>query len=194
VSPAAGNAVIDACTLQNFVVVDRLDLLKERFTGHAYWTEAIQYEAGRLGITDTGWLGRPIEVGDGVAEIIQIQAIRRALGARRAEPATLHLGEAEAIHYIETREPSWSFISDDQPAVDFARHRGIDAIDTQQVLADCYEDGKIGCPEAFDLLLAMQTAGRGVRIPPSHWYICPPKQPDLGDADRGPDTPAAADA
>jgi hypothetical protein len=86
VSPAAGNAVIDACTLQNFAVVDRLDLLKERFTGHAYWTEAIQYEAGRLGITDTGWLGHPIEVGDGVAEIIQIQAIRRALGARRAEP------------------------------------------------------------------------------------------------------------
>jgi predicted nucleic acid-binding protein len=193
VSSAAGNAVIDACTLQNFAVVDRIDLLKERFSGHAYWTPAIQYEAGRLGISDTGWLGNPIEVGDSVEVTLRIEGLRSALGARRTDPATLHLGEAEAIYYIETHEPSWSLISDDQPAVDFANHRGINAIDTQQVVGDCYEDGKIGCPEAFDLLLAMQAAGRGVRIPPSHWHICPPKQPDSPDADQGPDTPSAAD-
>ena len=173
-SLTAGHVIIDASTLKDFAVVGRLDLIKERFHGRAHWTETIQRETARLGVADTEWLGQPIEIGgDSVATIIQVMNIREALGARPTDPAGLHLGEAEVIHYLETSQPSWTLVSDDHPAVDFAQHRRLSAVDTQQVVADCYESGQIGCPDAFELLLAMQVAGRGVRVPPSHWYICP---------------------
>lgn len=55
-------------------------------------------------------------------------------------------------------------------------------MDTQAILADCYTQGHIGCPEAFELLVMMAAAGRGVRVPPSHWYICPPKKLTRGPA------------
>jgi hypothetical protein len=74
----------------------------------------------------------------------------------------------------QTYEPSWRFISDDQSAVDFATRNGLQAIDTPEVLAECYDDGEIGCPQAYDLIIAMREAGRGVRLPPDHWYVCPP--------------------
>lgn len=142
------SVIIDACTLENFATVSRLDLLQDRFSGHAHWTYAIQLEAVRLKVPDTEWLGPPIDVGsDSVAALIDIEQIREELGARFTDPPTLHLGEAEAIYYIETHEPTWTFISDDRPAVDFAQHRGLNAALTEQVLADCYERGKIGCPD-----------------------------------------------
>jgi len=135
VSPIQGGAVVDACTLKNFSVVGRMDVLEKHFTGRARWTEAIQ---------------------------------------READPATLHLGEAEAIYVLERYHPDWTFVSDDQPAIDFARRKGLTAIDSEAVLAGCYENGLVGCPEAFDLLNSMADAGRGVRVPPSHWFVCPP--------------------
>jgi hypothetical protein len=45
VTIAAGDVIIDACTLLNFSVVGRMDLMQERFRGHAHWTYAIQHEA-----------------------------------------------------------------------------------------------------------------------------------------------------
>jgi hypothetical protein len=75
---------------------------------------------------------------------------------------------------LERYHPDWTFVSDDQPAIDFARHRGLSALDTEAVLAACYENGQIGCPEAYDLLVSMADTGRGVRVPPSNWYVCPP--------------------
>ena len=85
----------------------------------------------------------------------------------------MHLGEAEVIDYLETRAQTWIFFSDDRPAVDLAKRRGLNAIDSQRVLADCYASGEIGCPDAYNVLLKMQELGRGVRIPPDHRQICP---------------------
>lgn len=178
---AAGDVIIDACTLVNFSVVGRMDLLQERFSGHAHWTYAIQHEATRLQVEDTDWLGPPIDVSsDGVIAIIKVEQIRQELGAMSTDPATLHLGEAEAIYYIETHESSWAFISDDRSAADYAENRGLEAALSEEVLADSYERGIIRCPDAFELLLRMEAAGRGVRIPPNHWYVCPPRS-DVGD-------------
>jgi predicted nucleic acid-binding protein len=122
---------------------------------------------------DTAWLGPALEIED-LTVTLQVHLNRRLLGARPGDRGTLHLGEAEALVYIETYEPSWRFISDDQSAVDFATRNGLQAIDTPEVLAECYDDGEIGCPQAYDLIIAMREAGRGVRLPPDHWYVCPP--------------------
>jgi hypothetical protein len=62
--------------------------------------------------------------GDDIAALIGVDEIRRGLGATRADPATLHLGEAEAIYVLERYHPDWTFVSDDQPAIDFARRLG----------------------------------------------------------------------
>jgi hypothetical protein len=40
--------MVDACTLKNFSVVDRMGVLEAYFGGRARWTEAIVREAGRL--------------------------------------------------------------------------------------------------------------------------------------------------
>jgi hypothetical protein len=37
-----------------------------------------------------------------------------------------------------------------------------------------HETGLISCPTAYELLVELAEAGRGVQVPPSHWYICPP--------------------
>jgi predicted nucleic acid-binding protein len=170
---------VDACTLKNFSVVGRMDVLEKRFNGRARWTEAIQREAGRLGLPTLDWLGPTMSAGDDIEALVGVDEIRRGLGATRADPATLHLGEAEAIYMLERCYPDWTFVSDDQPAIDFARRKGLTAIDSEAVLAGCYENGLVGCPEAFDLLNFMADAGRGVRVPPSHWFVCPPKTPGV---------------
>jgi hypothetical protein len=122
----SGSSPIDACTLVSYNVVGRSDLLWQQFDGRAHWTETIQREVGRLGVTGTDWLGAPIEIGgDSVTEIIEVNKIRAALGARPAENATLHLGEAEIIYHLTAHQPGWTFISDDRVAVDFAIRRGL---------------------------------------------------------------------
>jgi predicted nucleic acid-binding protein len=174
VNPDEDSVIVDACTLQNFSVIGRLDILKQHFAHRAGWTQAIQREAGQLRVPPVDWLGTPLSAGDDIATLIAVDMIRRGLGATLTDPATLHLGEAEAIHLLETHHPTWTFVSDDQPAVDFALKRGLNAVDTQAVLADCYAQGEIACPDAFELLRQMAAEGRGVRVPPSHWYVCPP--------------------
>lgn len=169
------SVIVDACTLKNFSVVNRLDILEQYFSKRTLWTPAIQREAGRLQVPAIDWLNTSISAADDLDTLIAVDRIRRGLGATQADPATLHLGEAEAIHIIETQHRSWTFVSDDQPAVDFAVKRGLKAYDTHDLLADCYTQGLIGCPEAFEVLLQMVEAGRGVRVPPSHWYLCPPR-------------------
>jgi predicted nucleic acid-binding protein len=177
------SVVVDACTLKNFMAVGRLDILEARFGQRARWTQAIQREAARLQVPVVDWLGTAISVGDDIATLLGVDKIRRGLGATRADPATLHLGEAEAIYYLETQRPAWTFVSDDRPAVDFAVRRGLNAIDTPAVLADCYARNQIGCPDAFELIRQMAQAQRGVRVPPGHWFVCPPRPaPFPGDA------------
>ena len=65
-------------------------------------------------------------------------------------------------------------ILDDAAAVDYARRRGLDVVDSTDVMSEAYERAFVGCPEAFDLLVAMRAAARGVRVPPTHSQVCPP--------------------
>ena len=115
---------------------------------------------------------RLVELDCGPAALRLIEQIRRGLGGTKRE-ALKHLGEAEVIYFLEVHAPDWTFVSDDRTAVDFARHRQLNAIDTQQVIADLYSWGEIGCPAAFELLRAMKAEGRGVRVPRSHQQVCP---------------------
>lgn len=70
---AAGNVVIDTCTLENFVVVDALGLLGERLGTRARWTETIRIEVTRgiraeprlRQVLQARWLGDPLEIGEG---------------------------------------------------------------------------------------------------------------------------------
>jgi hypothetical protein len=135
VSPVIGEVVIDACTLWNFAVVERLDLLEVRYAHRgARWTEAIQLEITRhvkeepllRAVLDAQWLGQPMAITGGPQALIRIERIRRGLLATPSDPPTLHLGEAEVI----------DLLTDDQPAADLASRRGLSVLDTPRVLAD----------------------------------------------------------
>jgi hypothetical protein len=180
VSPAVGNIIFDTCTLSNFSAVGRLDLLEGRYGYRARWTETIQIEISRgrknhahlQDVLDAAWLGEPIEIDADTAALREIDIVRRALGGSSAEPLQ-HLGEAEAIYYLQHVEPNGIFATDDQAALDFAKNRGVFAINSARMLAECYQSDEVGCPEAYDLLLAMRREDRGVWIPADHRAVCP---------------------
>ena len=68
--------IVDACTLKNFSVVDRMDVLQAYFRGRAQWTEAIAREAGRLGLPPLDWLGPAMSPGEDIAA----QALMSGIG------------------------------------------------------------------------------------------------------------------
>jgi predicted nucleic acid-binding protein len=182
VSPQIGEVIIDACTLWNFAVVERLDLLDARFSHRGVrWTESIQLEIRRhlreepllQAVLDSDWLGEPMEILGSPQVLQRIDRIRRGLQASPTDPPTLHLGEAEVIDLLENVHPSWVFVTDDGPAGDLAKRRGLSVLDSVGVLADAYASGEIGCPDAYELLLEMAAKGRGVRIPSNHRLVCP---------------------
>lgn len=97
-SPAIGEVIIDACTLWNFAVVQRLDLLEVRY-GHrgVRWTEAIRLEITRhvreepllQAVLDAQWLGEPMSVTGNAETLIRIERIRRGLLATPNDSPTL---------------------------------------------------------------------------------------------------------
>jgi predicted nucleic acid-binding protein len=176
--------VIDACTWQNFAVVDALWVLKVRYGGIATWTEAIRHEL-RRGVgaepklqqvlnLESDWLGAPVRLDQAGDEVVDL--IRRGMGGTRSEPLR-HLGEAEAIRCLERASVSQRvLITDDGPAAEFARRRAsnIQVLDAAAVLAEAYAMGDVGCPQAYDLLKAMweyPPSPRAVRLPP-HREVC----------------------
>jgi predicted nucleic acid-binding protein len=176
----AGNRVLlDACTLENFAVVKRLDLLQELFQMRAAWTAWVEreviYSAAQRPhlepLMGAPWLGEPIEFDDPLA-IQGVDRIRRALGGSVASPRQ-HLGEAQGIYYLATSGQSVTMATDDRAAYAMAERRGLRVVGTPEILRACYERALIACPTAYELLVEMADAGRGVQLPPSHWHICP---------------------
>lgn len=176
--------LFDACTLENFVVVGRLDLLQTLYEGKCGWTDGIEMDI-RRGLAErphlqpligAAWLGTPIAADDPLA-VQRIDRIRRGLGGSPGLPMQ-HLGEAQTIYHLGAVEPTAIFATDDRDAYNTAQRRGIHVIDTSEILGKCYEAAMLGCPDAYELLHKMAAAGRGVAVPPSHWYICPPVAPE----------------
>jgi predicted nucleic acid-binding protein len=176
--------VIDACSWQNFAVVDALWVLEARYDGIARWTEAIRHEL-RRGLRgepklqqvldlEAGWLGAPLRLDQAGDEAVDL--IRRGMGGTRTQPLQ-HLGEAEAIRALERASARQRIlITDDGPAAEFARRRpsNIQVLDAAGVLAEAYAMGDVGCPQAYDLLKAMweyPPNPRAVRLPP-HREVC----------------------
>jgi predicted nucleic acid-binding protein len=180
VSAQVGNVYFDTCTLSNFASVGRLEILEIRYGHRARWTETIAYEVQRgrsvdpslRQVLEAHWLGEPLEIDGDRDALREIENIRRGLGGLQIDPMQ-HRGEAEIMYHLGRREPSGIFVTDDRPALDFARNRGLFALDTSQVLAECFQQGEIGCPDAFDLLKEMYLKNRGVRVPANHTIVCP---------------------
>jgi hypothetical protein len=121
---------------------------------------------------DRSWLGVPIDTDDPAA-IRRIDLIRRALGGRPHLPKQ-HLGEAQIIEHLETTGMGL-FATDDRDATEMACRRGLEVVDTCDIVIACYDADLLGCPEAHKLLEQMAAEGRGVVLPDNHWQVCPPR-------------------
>ncbi|MGH3940305.1 MAG: hypothetical protein ACRDTG_17065 [Pseudonocardiaceae bacterium] len=85
------------------------------------------------------------------------------------------MAEAEAIYLIQNH-PEFKdavLLTDDRAAGDLAAKRGIEVWLTMNVLSLAYRTGRIGCPEAYNVVQDMAQAGRGVHVPIDHQLICP---------------------
>jgi predicted nucleic acid-binding protein len=174
--------VADTCSLLNFAAVRRLDLLEDVFA-RVRCVEAVILELRELsaetpellGVLAAPWFGLPIVI-DEPGAVAAVERLRcQALGGRRGL-ARQHLGEAQSIHALTT-VPSLigsTLLTDDLAAADYARRRGVRVLDSTDVLSTAYDRDVVGCPEAYEVLLAMRAARRGVRVPPTHYAVCPP--------------------
>jgi hypothetical protein len=79
---------------------------------------SLQREAAKPHVPPVAWLGTSLSAGDDIATLIAVDKIRRGPSATQADPATLHLSEAETIHFPETNHRSWTFVGDtSQPSM-----------------------------------------------------------------------------
>jgi len=169
--------VIDTNILWSFAVVDRVALLEVRFGDRLVWTDAVAEEIRRnlrvetrLGVVlDAAWLAPPVEF---VAADLQHIARIRDILATPGEHPSKHLGEAESIYLIHDRLPEATFVTDDQPAADLARRRGLRVMGTLGLMQDCYAMGEIACPDAWELMREMERLGRCVYTPEHHSSVC----------------------
>jgi predicted nucleic acid-binding protein len=176
-----GTFIVDTCTIINFAVAARLDLLETTLEGRGRWTESAADEINRAAnhwptlwtIQLACWLGEPIAP-DREGDTDAVFRLQRQLGGTRREPRK-HLAEAEAIHLVLCY-PEFSgtiFLTDDRSAADLANKRGVNTWRSADVLSAAYRDGRIGCPAAYEVLLDMEQAGRGVHVPADHQLVCP---------------------
>lgn len=166
----------DNTVLCNFAAVERLDLLKSILGGRGRWTEAVAYEASRSaaylpGLRDLplqGWLDAPVEV-CGESDMLKVERIRRAVfGGTRDHPRK-HLGEAQTCYVIlnwARFSGSW-WLSDDQESVRYARHQGITARETIDLMRIAVANGDTGARDAYELMTKMATRDRHLRLPGS---------------------------
>ncbi|MGW1711255.1 hypothetical protein ACWCP8_38910 [Streptomyces sp. NPDC002206] len=166
----------DNTVLCNFACVDRIRLLEEILNGRGRWTAAVAYEASNSArikyrtlqaLIDDGTLGEPIEIEDD--EVEAVQTARVAFGGVPELPLK-HLGEAETLHLIQTRQEfkgASTWISDDKITLSYARRKGLSVMDTTDLMAYGCSMGDVGPQEAFHILQQMVQLGRGVRLPAS---------------------------
>jgi predicted nucleic acid-binding protein len=175
--------VADTCSFRNFAAVRRLDLLDDMFGARIRCAEAVRQEILEQSLTApelvsvlaSPWLKTPITFDDQL-DIAAIERLRRTELGGRARLPRQHLGEAQSLNALITM-PSLAgaiLLTDDAAAVDYARHKGLSVIDSADVMSEAYERDLVGCPEAYDVLLAMRVAQRGVRVPTTHFEVCPP--------------------
>lgn len=172
----------DACSLVNFAVVRRTDLLDRVFDGRIRCTEGVVHEVTRLaaalpGVADLlarPWFADPISLSDPLDVAAVERLRRRAFGGRPRQPLE-HLGEAQSIYAISSI-PSFLdavLLTDDTSASDYAIRQQLITIDTVDVLSAAYDRGLVGCPEAYRLIESMRDRDRGVRLPRTHLEVCP---------------------
>jgi predicted nucleic acid-binding protein len=173
--------VADTCTLINFAVVYEMDLLEATLRGRSAWTQAVHAETSTFlqrmpvlkPLIEDRWLGEPIEL-DTEQDYREVHRLRARLGGTTAQPRK-HLGEAESIHALLSR-PGLSgaaLLTDDRDAAELARRQGLAAWDTPRLLRDGFDMGAVGHPAAYQVLVKMRVAGRGVLVPQQCTDICP---------------------
>jgi len=150
--PGEPDWIIETTVLSAFALAGRLDILCDRYGGHATWTLAVHdelmrgvLEQPRLGdAVAIDWLGEPRAVFD----VVQVEAIRLRLGGRPRDER--HLGEATCILLAE--QIGAGILLDDRDAKRMAQAAGIRTGTTISILKAAIVDGHIAAEDAMSLI------------------------------------------
>jgi len=155
----------DNTVLVNFGVLGRVDLFAELVDGRGSWTSTIAEECGRSS-REPGLesLARMREIlGEPLApsrrERVDLLVIRAELAAP-GDPATKHLGEAEAIAIITGRALEAAFFTDDRAAAALAARHGIRVYTTAHLILLAVRSRRINGDTGWDLVTRLRAVGR----------------------------------
>ena len=165
----------DNTVLCNFAVVDRLDLLRAFLNNRGRVVEAVAHElrasAERVPhlaqLDPVEWFGEPIRIED-EAEIRAVEVTRRGVFGGTAKKPLQHLGESQTLYIIGNR-PEFhgsGWITDDNPAYQFARKRGILSRSTVDIFGSLVANGELTAEKAFELCVAIGALGQNPLNPP----------------------------
>lgn len=169
----------DNSVIINFVMIDRLDLLRAFLRDRARVTQAVSQEindsvskvAGLNKLDQEEWFGKPIRL---TRQKQQIEGIRRFVFGGRVDQPKKHLGESETLYLIQHDKDFVGsiWITEDRSAYDYARANTIPARNTFEVFCELCADGALTADEAFEYLEYLYEEAR--------LFYCPESAGEIG--------------
>lgn len=130
----------DNTVLVNFALINRVDVLQHLMSGHCAWCATVASECARSaaepgleGMSEFATTLGPPLYPQTQAEHLQVRLLREDL-ASPGDPQTRHLGEAETLAIILSRNLSAVFVTDDRSARRLAATHGIRCYTTWDML------------------------------------------------------------
>jgi predicted nucleic acid-binding protein len=130
----------DNTVLINFALMKREDLLSELVSGRSAWTATVSQECARSAEVEgleglrkmPALFGTPLRL-ETVKEIVDATTFRTRMAAP-GDPASRHLGEAEALAIISNQLDGSVFVTDDSDARIVAEAAGVQTYSTCHLL------------------------------------------------------------
>lgn len=155
--------VFDTGPLSAFAVIQRLDLLEERYSGEATWAVEVWNEIDRgtsklpelNAVLEATWLSEPIRLSE-PDDLALMELLRWALGGSRSD-FLIHRGEAATITIAFRRQ--WTAVVDDLDARRLAKAKDVEILGTLGILKALARDAVLSSAEAWELFVEMRRLG-----------------------------------
>jgi predicted nucleic acid-binding protein len=156
----------DNTVLNNFAIINRMDLLARLTNGNGRWCATVAAECAQgalrpeLAALDSAReiFGEPLF--PDAAELQDVRVLRDEL-AGPGDRSTDHLGEAETLAIVTGRRIRCFFVTDDRGAAGLATRNGVQVATTWVLLELAYRKGWVDADTLWGYVQTLRTRNRG---------------------------------